>query len=114
MSLRRQRASWSVVAGQPLTLTIRPAFPDDAAAIAVLATLDDARVPPEPLLLAEVAGELWAAVSLSTLEAVADPFNPSAEVAAILEQRAQQLRAAHMPKPRRPWLRLKRTQPTSR
>jgi hypothetical protein len=64
----------------------------DAPALARLAELDEAPVPPAPLLLAEVEGELWVAVSLATLQAVADPFRPSAEVLALARYRAAQLR----------------------
>ncbi|MGE5617596.1 MAG: hypothetical protein ACM3UX_01530, partial [Candidatus Woesearchaeota archaeon] len=47
-------------------LTIRWARPDDAASLAVLAELDEATVPPAPLMLGFVDQELWAAVSVST------------------------------------------------
>ena len=77
-----------------LDLTLRPATPDDDTDVARLAILDSARPPRRPLLLAEVAGELWAAVSLTDLSVIADPFRPSAEVAAIAVHRARQLRAA--------------------
>jgi hypothetical protein len=67
-------------------LVIRRAGPADAAAIARLAQLDDAP-PPGPadtFLLAEVGGELWAAVAVDGAPAIADPFRPSAAVAELL------------------------------
>jgi hypothetical protein len=78
----------------PLELTLRLAAPDDDVDVARLAILDSARPPSRPLLLAEVAGELWAAVSLTDLSVIADPFRPSGEIAAIAVQRARQLRSA--------------------
>ena len=74
-------------------LTIRPAFADDEREIKRLAQLDDAPVPPGPLLLGEVAGELWVALSLSSPDHIADPFRPSADLVALVEARAHQLRA---------------------
>ena len=52
-----------------------------------LAALDDRRVPAEPLLLAETNGRLVAAVSCRTGEAVADPFEPTAHLIAMLRAR---------------------------
>ncbi|HEY4825300.1 MAG TPA: hypothetical protein VIH85_00970 [Solirubrobacteraceae bacterium] len=74
-----------------LPVVIRFAHPDDAEALAGLASLDEDSVPPEPVLLAEVDGELWAALSLSTHSHVADPFRPSGELLDLLRHRAQQL-----------------------
>ena len=48
-----------------LGITIRFAYPDDDAALRRLAALDSQLLPPGPLLVAEVAGELWAAVSVT-------------------------------------------------
>src|ERR1700733_6073023 len=62
-----------------------------AGRLAGLASLDEDSVPPEPVLLAEVDGELWAALSLSTHSHVADPFRPSGELLDLLRHRAQQL-----------------------
>jgi hypothetical protein len=75
-------------------LTIRYAFPDDAAAIAALAAVDSQSVPEGVLLVAEVDGEMWAAVSLTAKGAIADPFRPAADVVALLQARARQLRKA--------------------
>lgn len=72
-------------------LTIRYAVPADADAVAAL---DSQPVPAGDLLVAEVEGELWAAVSLQTGRAIADPFRPSADAVALLRARARQLAAA--------------------
>lgn len=68
----------------PATVTIRPAHPDDEPAIWRLAALDSAAVPKGPLLLAEVEGELRAALSLVTHRAIADPFHPTLQIVAML------------------------------
>jgi len=81
-------------------LVIRPAYPDDGAALVRLAELDEADVPAAPLLLGEVAGELWAAVSASDLAHIAHPFRPSGEIVELLRQRARQLRPRRVGAPR--------------
>lgn len=73
-------------------VTVRYAFPDDAEAVARLAVLDSQPLPEGPMLVAEVEGELWAALSLSTPAAMADPFRPSAELLLLLAERSRQLR----------------------
>ncbi len=73
-------------------LTIRPAAPADAAALARLARLDAARVPAGPTLLAEVGGELVAAYGLDRGERIGDPFRPTADVLDVLELRARRPR----------------------
>ncbi|MCW2986630.1 MAG: hypothetical protein JWR63_4200, partial [Conexibacter sp.] len=75
-------------------VTIRPAFPDDAHALARLAALDSSRLPTGPLLLAEIDGEPWAAVALRNGRAIADPFRPTAALVDLLRRRAAQLAAA--------------------
>ena len=73
---------------------IRWATPDDAGSLAMLAALDDAPVPRAPVLLAFVGDGLWAAQSAGTGAAIADPFRPSAGVAALLRERSRQLTVA--------------------
>jgi hypothetical protein len=85
-------------------VTIRPALPADREALARLAALDSQQRPEGPVLVAEVAGELWAAVSLEDAAGVADPFRPSAELLLLLHARARQLRRVQ----RRPWTGLRR------
>ena len=63
-----------------LPITIRTAYPDDASALRRLAELDSSAVPREPLIVAEVDGEIQVAVSMSDLSAIADPFVPTAHV----------------------------------
>jgi len=76
------------------SLTLRFATPDDAEAIDQLAQLDSRRAPRGPVLVAEVGGELWAALSLDDQHAVADPFRPTGELVALLAARSGQLRGA--------------------
>lgn len=73
-------------------VTLRYGFPDDAVALARLAALDSTRVPDGPLLLAEVSGEIRAALSLTDGTAIADPFHPTVELISLLRARADQLR----------------------
>jgi hypothetical protein len=77
-----------------LGVTIRPAFPDDAPAVARLAALDSQRVPAGPLLLAEIDGEPWAAIAPHSGRVVADPFRPTAALVDLLRRRAAHLAAA--------------------
>ena len=81
-------------------ITIRLARPADERAMADLSELDYSRRPADPVLVAEVDGSLWAAVSLDDGHAVADPFRPSGELVPLLRERAGQLRA---PARRRGW-----------
>lgn len=75
-------------------LTIRPAFPDDAIALERLAQLDSSTVPAGALLIAGIDGVVVAALSIQDEVAIADPFRPTAEVLALLVERARQLRGA--------------------
>jgi hypothetical protein len=81
-------------------ITIRLARPDEAAAVAELSDLDSARRPADPVLVAEVDGALWAALSLTDRHAVADPFRPSGELVRLLRERAHQLRRRPLPRTR--------------
>jgi hypothetical protein len=66
-------------------ITIRRSTAADSRRIARLAALDSAEAPSGDLLLAEVDGELVAAVAQDG-HAVADPFVPSADVVALLRR----------------------------
>jgi hypothetical protein len=66
----------------------------DAARIRELARLDDKRMPAGPFLVADVAGETVAAVSLSSGAVVADPFRLTADAVAMLRLRAAQVGTA--------------------
>ena len=72
-------------------LVLRLARPDDEDAIDRLAQLDSRRAPRGLVLVAEVDGDLWAAVSVDDAHAVADPFHPTGELVALLVERARQL-----------------------
>jgi hypothetical protein len=85
-------------------ITIRPARPADASALAKLAALDSADVPSVPVLIAEANGEVRAAVSLYDGAAIADPFTHTIWVVQLLHARAAQLRG-HRPVHRRHFLR---------
>jgi hypothetical protein len=80
------------VADHSPALTLRYAVPADAEALERLAQLDSRHAPRGVVLVAEVGGELWAAISVDDRHAVADPFRPSGELVALLLQRARQLR----------------------
>ena len=66
------------------TVTVRPYLPLDRRPLEQLAALDDRRVPPQPVVVAETEGRLVAALSRRTGEAVADPFEPTAHLVAML------------------------------
>ena len=71
-------------------ITIRAAYADDELALRRLAAVDSAdAVPPAPLLLAELDGELRAALSLADGSVIADPFVRTAEVLELLRVRAR-------------------------
>ena len=69
------------------SVTIRLARTDEAATLAHLAELDSALEPLAPALVAEVAGELLAAISLADGKLVANPFRPTADVVELLRGR---------------------------
>jgi hypothetical protein len=81
----------------PDEITIRRAYPDDRDALVRLAALDSRRLPPGELLVAEVHGEIRAAVSMDTGTAIADPFRPAAAIVRLLRMRAAQLERAAQP-----------------
>lgn len=75
-------------------LTLRPATASDAAEVSRLAQLDSAPIPAGDLLLALVDDRPMAALSLETGAVVADPFSPTADLVAMLRERAANLREA--------------------
>ena len=81
------------MSGHADSVTIRDAFPDDALALVRLAALDSSEVPPQPLLVAEMDGELRAALSMSDRTVIADPFHRTAAAVQLLRTRAEQLAA---------------------
>jgi hypothetical protein len=94
------------VLGVMHAITVRPAYADDAAALRRLAALDSATVPPAPLLVAEVDGELSAALSLADGRAIADPFRPTAHHVELLRTQATATASARRAPRRRAHLRL--------
>jgi hypothetical protein len=93
-ALRREARAHHVLGGEgpDASITIRPALPGDARALAGLADLDSAPVPAGTLLVAEADGQLRAALSISDGAAIADPFHPTAATLQLLAARAAQLR----------------------
>jgi hypothetical protein len=80
-------------------ITIRPGYADDHEALRRLAALDSAAVPAAPLLVAELDGQLSAALSLRDGASIADPFRPTADIVALL--RAHAATAERTPQRRR-------------
>ena len=78
--------------GHAPAVTLRYAVPADADELDRLAQLDSTRAPRGAVLVAEVDGELWAAISLDDQHAIADPFRPSGELVVLLVERARWLR----------------------
>lgn len=68
--------------------TIRPAGAEDRYALQRLASLDSQADLRGPVLIAEVGAEPWAAVELRSGRTIADPFRPSAPLAAIARMSA--------------------------
>ena len=73
-------------------ISIRRLGDEDLAAVERLAQLESRRPPEGTLLGVEIEGRLLAALSLASGESIADPFSRSAELRALLELRAAQLR----------------------
>jgi hypothetical protein len=76
------------------SLTIRLATPFDGGALRRLSELDSSSMPENPVLVAEIGGELWAAISLEDWQTVADPFRPTGELQFLLLERARQIQRA--------------------
>jgi len=85
--LRPQQAAAAAV-------SVRHAHADDDAALLRLAGLDSAAPLEPPMLVAEVSGELLAALSLRGQRVVADPCHVTADLGELLRVRAAQLAAA--------------------
>ena len=86
---RRARSTPAVADGERLVL--RPAQAEDEAALARLARLDSARRPTGDMLVAEVGGQIVAAVPFGGGRAIADPFRPTADIVELLQARAELL-----------------------
>jgi hypothetical protein len=73
-------------------LILRPARVDDAVALRRLAQLDSKVEAPSEAMLAEVDGDVVAAVPMDGGPAIADPFRWTADIVNLLRARAAQLR----------------------
>jgi hypothetical protein len=76
-------------------VTVRYAGVADAPALARLAALDSGTPPRGPALIAEVGSRPLAALPLGSGRPIADPFEPTAELVALLQLRAAQLDAGN-------------------
>jgi hypothetical protein len=74
-------------------ITVRTATASDLSALNRLAALDSAKPPRGPALVAEADSRMLAALPLGSGRPIADPFEPTAEIVALLQLRAEQLRA---------------------
>jgi hypothetical protein len=91
-SLEPSREPAAKPAPEAAAITVRFATPDDARDLECLAALDSGSVPTGPALVAEVDGQLAAALPLRRGRALADPFRATAGLIRLLELREAQLR----------------------
>jgi hypothetical protein len=82
-------------------ITVRRAVSSDRSELDRLAALDSAQPPRGPALVAEADSRMLAALPLGSGRPIADPFEPTAEVVALLELRARQMAATPS---RRGWI----------
>jgi hypothetical protein len=78
--------------GPSALVTLRPATGEDDQELARLAALYDQPLPSGPLLLAEVDGELQAALTLTGAQELMEPYLPTAALVELLALRAKHLR----------------------
>ena len=71
-------------------ITIRRAHPEEPGVLRI-AALDSARVPAAPLLVAEVNGQVRAALSVEDGRTIADPFHPTRDLIELLRASARGL-----------------------
>ena len=90
-------------------ITVRRSTSGDAGALARLAALDSASPPRGPALVAEADSRMLAALPIGSGRPIADPFEPTAELVALLELRRSQMETAEQSGDSRPrglrWLR---------
>jgi hypothetical protein len=75
-------------------VTVRRSAPGDESALARLASLDSASPPRGPALIAEADSRMLAALPLGSGRAIADPFEPTADLVGLLELRRAQMEDA--------------------
>jgi hypothetical protein len=92
----------TVMHAEPQGISIRFAGPADSEDVRRLALLDSAARSEGDTLVAEVDGRIRAALPLAQSRVIADPFEPSAEVASLLRLRAAQLDSEREPAGRHP------------
>jgi hypothetical protein len=80
--------------GSRPAVMIRRATLGDEAALERLSQLDSLPIPAEPVLVAEVDGQIQAAVGVYGSEAIADPFAPTAHLIRMLREQASDQTAA--------------------
>ena len=93
-AFRAARAPPPVVAAPRERLVLRRSASQDAAALTRLAQLDGAPRPAGAVLVAELDGEIVAAVPFDGGRAIADPFRPTAELVELLRARTRLLAGA--------------------
>ena len=74
-------------------ITVRFSVASDLGELARLAALDSASPPRGPALIAEADSRMLAALPLGAGRAIADPFEPTAEILELLRLRAEQVQA---------------------
>ena len=72
-------------------ITVRKSVSADQGALERLAALDSASPPRGPALVAEADARMIAALPMGAGRPIADPFEPTAEIVALLELRRTQL-----------------------
>ena len=82
-------------------VTVRRSTSGDHAELNRLAALDSASPPRGPALIAEADSRMLAALPLGSGRPIADPFEPTAELVALLELRRTQIAAAETGSPKR-------------
>jgi hypothetical protein len=109
VAFRAARGAAPVVSAPRERLVLRRSGPQDAAVLTRLAQLDAAPRPTGAVLVAELEGEIVAAVPFEGGRAIADPFRPTAELVELLRTRTRLLAEAaparRLPRLRRPHLR---------
>jgi hypothetical protein len=74
-------------------ITVRRSVSGDRSELERLAALDSARPPTGPALVAEADSRMLAVLPLGSGRPIADPFEPTAAIVALLELRATQMAA---------------------
>ena len=92
--LAHSRAQTWRAATAERSVTLRFGTPVDEGPLARLAALDSSAPLAHPVVLAEVDGQLLAAIAVTGGAVVADPFHPTADLIDLLRTRTRQLAAA--------------------